>query len=73
MFLMNKTFVEKMDKHRRIFLGLVRRKKGNIIWLNGQEFVAPKNKGGLGVKDLRKQNISLLCKWWWKLDIQNVM
>ena len=28
----------------------------------------PKEKGGLGVKDLRKMNISLLCKWWWKLE-----
>jgi hypothetical protein len=27
-----------------------------------------KKKGGLGVKDIRKQNISLLCKWWWKLE-----
>jgi hypothetical protein len=30
-----------------------------------------KSKGGLGVKDLKKQNISLLCKWWWKLETQN--
>jgi len=22
----------------------------------------------LGVKDLKKMNISLLCKWWWKLE-----
>jgi hypothetical protein len=29
-----------------------------------------KNKGGLGVKDLRKQNISIITKWWWKLDTQ---
>jgi hypothetical protein len=28
----------------------------------------PKQKGGLGVKDLRKMNLSLLCKWWWKLE-----
>jgi hypothetical protein len=28
----------------------------------------PKKKGGLGVKDLRKMNISLLCKWWWKFE-----
>jgi hypothetical protein len=28
----------------------------------------PKKKRGLGVKDLRKMNISLLCKWWWKLE-----
>jgi hypothetical protein len=27
-----------------------------------------KCKGGLGVKDLAKQNISLLCKWGWKLE-----
>ena len=25
-------------------------------------------KGGLGVKDLWKMNLSLLCKWWWKLE-----
>jgi hypothetical protein len=27
-----------------------------------------KKKGGLRVKDLRKQSISLLCKWWWKIE-----
>jgi hypothetical protein len=27
-----------------------------------------KNKGGLGIKDLRKMNLGLLCKWWWKLE-----
>jgi hypothetical protein len=27
-----------------------------------------KDKGGMGVKDLRKMNISLLCKWWWKAE-----
>jgi hypothetical protein len=25
----------------------------------------PKEKGSLGIKDLRKLNITLLCKWWW--------
>jgi hypothetical protein len=30
-----------------------------------------KSKGGLGVKDLRKKNISLPCKWWWKLETQS--
>jgi hypothetical protein len=25
---------------------------------------AKKKKGGLGIKDLRNMNISLLCKWW---------
>lgn len=28
-------------------------------------------KGGLGIKDLKKMNISLLTKWWWKLDIED--
>lgn len=27
-----------------------------------------KKKGGLGIKNLRKMNISLLCKLWWKLE-----
>jgi hypothetical protein len=31
-----------------------------------------KKKGGLGVKDIRKTNISLLCKckWRWKLETE---
>ena len=32
----------------------------------------PKQKGGLGIHDLRKMNLSLLCKWWWKLKWKNV-
>jgi len=27
-----------------------------------------KMKGGVGIKDLTKVNISLLRKWWWKLE-----
>jgi hypothetical protein len=27
-----------------------------------------KKKGGLEIKDLKKMNISLLCKWWWRLE-----
>lgn len=27
-------------------------------------------KGGLGIKDIQKMNINLLCKWWWKLDTE---
>jgi hypothetical protein len=29
-----------------------------------------KGKGGLGIKDLWRQNISLLTKWWWMLHTQ---
>lgn len=31
----------------------------------------PKSKGGLGVKNLKLFNISLLWKWWWKLEAEN--
>jgi hypothetical protein len=27
-----------------------------------------KKKGRTGIKDLRKMNISMLCKWWWKIE-----
>jgi hypothetical protein len=28
----------------------------------------PKEKGGLGIKDLINMNIGLLSKWWWKVE-----
>jgi hypothetical protein len=28
-------------------------------------------KNGLGIKDLRKMNINLLCKWWWILETKD--
>lgn len=28
----------------------------------------PQKRGGLGIHDLRKLNLSLLGKWWWKLE-----
>lgn len=30
-----------------------------------------KKKGGFGIKDIRKMNMSLLCKWWWKLETES--
>ena len=30
-----------------------------------------KTRGGLGIKDITKMNISLLCKWWWKLETES--
>jgi hypothetical protein len=29
-----------------------------------------KKKGGLVIFDLQKQNSSVLCKWWWKLETE---
>jgi hypothetical protein len=31
-------------------------------------YLQEQKKGGLGVKNIRKMNVSLLCKWWWKLE-----
>jgi hypothetical protein len=42
-----------------------RGKEKNIIWLC--KVTSPKSKGGLGVKDLRRMNLS---KWWWKLEFE---
>jgi hypothetical protein len=42
--------------------------KRSTIWLSGQKYANIIEEGGPGIKDLRKMNVSLLCKWWWKLD-----
>ena len=33
----------------------------------------PKKKGGLGIHNLEKINVSLLCKWWWNLESKEGM
>lgn len=66
MFLWNKTFIEKITKHMRRFFW--KKKYYMVKW---KKVCKPKNKGGLGVKDLHRQNISLLVKWWWKLETQD--
>jgi hypothetical protein len=35
---------------------------------NGQKYAKAKKKGGVGIKNLTSLNISLLSKWWWKLE-----
>jgi hypothetical protein len=55
-------------KSEEPFFGKEEKLERNIIWLNGPKFVKTTRKGGLGIKDIRKINISLLCKWWWRLD-----
>jgi hypothetical protein len=55
-----------MDAVRKSFFwqgGNLRKKYHLGKWT---KITKTKDKGGLGVKDLRKMNISLLCKWWWK-------
>ncbi|KAK2452187.1 hypothetical protein QL285_000002 [Trifolium repens] len=48
---------------------LRKRKTGRkkISWIKWDTVCLPKKKGGLGVRDIRAVNISLLSKWRWKL------
>ena len=68
MYLLPKTILKKIDVIRKRFFwqgGNVKRKYHLVKWL---KICQLKKKGGLGVKDLWKMNISLMCKWWWKLE-----
>jgi hypothetical protein len=67
-YLLPKTTTQTLDKQRRKFLwqGNSPRKKYYLIrW---ETVCKSKKKGGLGIKSIRKMNISLLCKWWWRLE-----
>lgn len=67
-YLLPKTVIKELDKVRRTFFwrgGHTKRKYHLVKWL---KICKSKKKGGLGIKDIRKMNVSLLCKWWWKLD-----
>lgn len=67
-YLLPKTTIKRMDKIRRKFFwqGVSNKKKYHLIkWTT---ICRNKKKGGLGIKDLTKLNISLLCKWWCILE-----
>lgn len=74
MYLLPKTTSDKLDKQRRTFLWQGGRRKGQkkkyhlIKW---EIICKSKDKGGLGIKDIKKMNVSLLTKWWWKLETQS--
>jgi hypothetical protein len=70
MFLMNKTSIEKLTKHMRHFFWQNRSKRMYYM-VKWRRICKSKAKDGLGVKDLRKHNISLLVKWWWKLETRD--
>ena len=68
MYLLPKTITKKLDGQRRSFFwqgGSQKRKYHLVRWTT---ICKSKRKGGLGIKDIRKMNISFLCKWWWKLE-----
>jgi len=62
------TISEKFDKIRRTFFrqgGGTKKKYHLVKWI---KICKSKKKGDLGIKDLRKMNVGLLVKWWWKLE-----
>jgi mannosylglycoprotein endo-beta-mannosidase len=68
MHLLPKTILKRMDRTRKKFFwqrGGEKKKYHLVKWV---KVTNPKQKGGLGVKDLRRMNLSLLCRWWWKLE-----
>jgi hypothetical protein len=67
-FLLPNTTLKRMEKSRRKFFwqrGQLKKKYHLVRW---GKICKSKKKGGLGIKNLRKVNISLLCKWWWMLE-----
>lgn len=40
--------------------------KKKMIWVAWKKTLAAKEKGGLGIRSLKAQNMALLGKWWWK-------
>jgi hypothetical protein len=61
MFFLNKLLPE-LDKVSRSFLWMGKKKKRAYLMVKKKRVCISKNKRGLGVKDLQKQNIRHLCK-----------
>jgi hypothetical protein len=61
-------------KIQRKFLWSGLADKNKTCWVKWEDICKPKKEGGLGVRDLRLVNISLLTKWRWRLldDVREV-
>jgi hypothetical protein len=71
LYLLPKAVIYKLDKIRRSFFwhgGGVKKKYHLVRWT---KICKSQKKGGLSIKDIRKINLSLLCKWLWKHDREN--
>jgi hypothetical protein len=55
----------KSIQFRFLWGGVGDRKK--ICWVKWRKVCQPRSKGGLGVRDIKLDNISLLAKWKWRL------
>jgi hypothetical protein len=58
---------KRVRRMQREFLWGAKVGRKKISWVKWEEVCKPKNQGGLGVRDIRAVNISLLTKWRWRL------
>jgi hypothetical protein len=58
---------KKIRRIQREFLWGCRQGRKKTCWIKWEVVCLPKKKGGLGVRDVRAVNISLLAKWRWRL------
>jgi hypothetical protein len=58
---------KKVRRLQRDFLWGSRGREKKISWMKWDTICKPKHLGGLGVRDIRVVNISLLTKWRWRL------
>lgn len=64
-----KWVIERIDRTRRVFLwGKNESAKNPISLINWTAVCLPKEFGGLGIADLEIRNISLMIRWWWRLQ-----
>ena len=66
-FKIPKKVVHKIVSIQRNFLWGGHQEANKIPWVKWDTVCLPKNKGGLGIKDLSKFNEALLGKWGWEL------
>ena len=59
--------VERMEGIQRRFLWGGGPEQNKIAWVKWETVCLPKEKGGLGIKDINSFNLALLGKWKWSL------
>jgi hypothetical protein len=64
---MPKKVWKELVKIQRVFLWAGLSKHSKTCWVKWDVICKPKKEGGLGVRNLRLVNVSLLAKWKWKL------
>lgn len=67
-FLEAKEVIKRIDHSRKRMLWHEHQGKRKYHLVNWHTVCLPKDCGGLGILDMTSMNISLLCKWLWKLE-----